>query len=330
MSGQGQHGNRHQVPYGCPVSRIAYFGPRGTFTEQAARSFGDAEFVAAEFVAAEFVAAETVPLVLAAVRAGEVDAGCVPVENSVEGAVTATMDAMTEDEPLYAVGEAVLPVRFSVLTRPGVRAEDVKTVASHPHALAQVRRWVAANLPNAVTVATTSTAAAAVQVNDGEFDAAVSAPVAVTHYPLVELATDVADVDTAVTRFLLLRKPGHVPPPTGHDRTSLAVIIAHDEPGSLAGTLSELALRGINLTRIESRPLRGLFGEYRFYLDFDGHIAEKRVADALTALHRVSRQVRFLGSYPKADRSPSAPLPRSSDADYEAAVTWLAQVREGH
>nr|WP_042184265.1 prephenate dehydratase [Kibdelosporangium sp. MJ126-NF4]CEL16186.1 Prephenate dehydratase [Kibdelosporangium sp. MJ126-NF4]CTQ94111.1 Prephenate dehydratase (EC 4.2.1.51) [Kibdelosporangium sp. MJ126-NF4] len=302
------------------MSRIAYFGPRGTFTEQAARTFGDAELIPVE----------TVPLVLAAVRAGEVDAGCVPVENSVEGAVTATMDAMAEDEPLHAVGEAVLPVRFSVLTRPGVAAEDVKTVASHPHALAQVRHWIAENLPNAVPVATTSTAAAAVQVNEGEFDAAVSAPVAVTHYPLVELATDVADVDTAVTRFLLLRKPGHLPPPTGHDRTSLAVVIAHDEPGSLATTLSELALRGINLTRIESRPLRGLFGEYRFYLDLDGHVAEQRLADALGTLHRTSRQVRFLGSYPKADQSPSQAPPRATDADYEAAAAWVAQVREGH
>ncbi|ONI72668.1 prephenate dehydratase [Actinosynnema sp. ALI-1.44] len=301
------------------MSRIAYFGPRGTFTEQAARGFGDAEFVPVE----------TVPLVLAAVRAGEVDAGCVPVENSVEGAVTATMDAMADDEPLHAVGEAVLPVRFSILTRAGVQAEDVKTVASHPHAIAQVRHWITDNLPNAIPVATTSTAAAAVQVNEGEFDAAVSAPVAVMHYPLVELATDVADVDTAVTRFLLLSKPGNPPRPTGHDRTSLAVIIAHDEPGSLAATLSELALRGINLTRIESRPLRGLFGEYRFYLDFDGHIAEQRVADALATLHRISKQVRFLGSYPKADRSPSEAPPRSTDADYQAAAAWVAKIREG-
>ncbi|CAM3678529.1 prephenate dehydratase [Kibdelosporangium persicum] len=301
------------------MSRIAYFGPRGTFTEQAARSFGDAEFVAVD----------TVPLVLAAVRAGEVDAGCVPVENSVEGAVTATMDALAEDEPLYAVGEVVLPVRFSVLTRPGAEPEDVKTVASHPHALAQVRQWVAEHLPNAVPVATTSTASAAVKVSEGEFDAAVSAPVAALHYPLTELATDVADVDTAVTRFLLLRRPGNLPRPTGHDRTSLAVVIAHDEPGSLANTLSELALRGINLTRIESRPLRGQFGEYRFYLDLDGHVAEQRVGDALAALHRVSRQVRFLGSYPKADQSPSQAPPRATDSDYHAAAAWVAEVREG-
>jgi prephenate dehydratase len=301
------------------VPRIAYFGPRGTFTEQAARTFGDAELIPYE----------TVPLVLAAVRAGDADAGCVPVENSVEGAVTATMDSLAEDQPLIAVGEAVLPVSFSILARRGTTAEDVKTVASHPHALAQVREWIAEHLPNARPVATTSTAAAAVQVHEGEFDAAVSAPVAALHYPLEALATDVADVGNAVTRFLLLSKPTALPAPTGADRTSLAVVIAHDEPGSLASTLSELALRGINLTRIESRPLRGLFGEYRFYLDLDGHVAEERVADALAALHRASRHVRFLGSYPKADRSPSEPLTKTTDADYVAARDWVAKVREG-
>ncbi|TCO64510.1 prephenate dehydratase [Actinocrispum wychmicini] len=301
------------------MPRIAYFGPQGTFTEQAARTFGDADLVAVE----------TVPLVLAAVRSGEVDSGCVPIENSVGGAVTATMDALAEDEPLIAVAECVLPVRFSILVRPGTRAEDVKTVASHPHALTQVHDWIAANLPNATPVASTSTSSAAVLVQDGEFDAAVCAPVAVTHYSLETLATDVADVDNAVTRFLLVSRPTRVPEPTGADRTSLAVVIAHAEPGSLASTLSELALRGINLTRIESRPLRGQIGEYRFYLDLDGHIGEERVAGALAALHRNSNQVRFLGSYPKADQSPSVPSAKNTDDDYQAARDWVRRMREG-
>ncbi|MEV4311341.1 prephenate dehydratase [Actinocrispum sp. NPDC049592] len=301
------------------MTRIAYFGPQGTFTEQAARTFGEAEFISVE----------TVPQVLAAVRAGEADYGCVPVENSVGGAVTATMDALAEDSPLIAIGEVILPVRFSILVRPGTQAEDIKTIASFPHGLTQVRQWTAENLPNAREVVTTSTAAAAAQVYDGEYDAAVSAPVAALHYPLEEFATDVADVRNAVTRFLLLSQPAALPAPTGSDRTSLAVVIAHDEPGSLASTLSELALRGINLTRIESRPLRGLYGEYRFYLDFDGHVAEQRVADALAALHRSSRQVRFLGSYPKADGSPSEPMPKNSDDDYAAARAWVTRIQEG-
>jgi prephenate dehydratase len=303
------------------VSRIAYFGPQGTFTEQAALNLVDA-------VADELVPVDTVTNALAAVRCGDVDAACVPVENSVEGAVNATMDALVDGEPLIVMAEFVLPVRFSVLVRPGTTAADVRTVASHPHALAQVRAWLAANLPNAEAVASTSTAAAAVAVANGQFDAAVTAPVAQTHYPLAALATDIADVPDAATRFLLLRRPGELPAPTGADRTSLVAITA-DRRGALADLLVELAERGINLTRIESRPTKGRLGEYRFFFDVDGHIAEARLGDALAALRRRCTSVRFLGSYPKADGLPSAPAPGTTDADFRAAADWVAEVRQG-
>ena len=302
------------------MSRIAYFGPQGTFTEQAALSFSEPE-------RDELVPVDTVPQALAAVRRGETDAACVPVENSVEGAVPATMDALAEDETLVAVAEAVLPVRFSVLVRPD--SDVVRTVASHPHALAQVRHWLAEHLPDAHVVATTSTAAAAFAVQRGEFDAAVSAPVAVHHYPLRVLATDVADVADAKTRFLLLRRPGPLPEPTGLDRTSVVVTTA-DRVGALSELLVELALRGISMTRIESRPTKGRLGEYRFYIDFEGHVVEPRVGDALAALHRHCREVRFLGSYPRAERSDNGkPVPAASNADFTAAAAWVAAVREG-
>jgi prephenate dehydratase len=303
------------------VSRIAYFGPQGTFTEQAALNLVDAG-------ADELVAIETVPLALAAVRSGAVDAACVPVENSVEGAVNATMDALVDGEPLIVMAEFVLPIRFSVLVRPGTTPADVTTVASHPHALAQVRAWLAANLPEATAVAATSTAAAAVAVAAGEFDAAVTAPVAATHYPLTVLATDVADVPDAATRFLLLRRPGELPAPTGADRTSLVAITA-DHTGALADLLVELAERGINLTRIESRPTKGRLGEYRFYFDVDGHIAEARLGDAVAALRRRCTSVRFLGSYPKADGLRTTPAPGTTDEDFLAAAAWVADVRAG-
>lgn len=293
---------------------LAYFGPQGTFTEQAALGLGASP--------ADLVPFDTVPAALAATRRGEAEAACVPVENSVEGAVPATMDALTEGEPLVAVAETVLDVRFSVLVRPG--GGEVKTVASHPHALAQIRHWLAEHLPNADVVATTSTAAAARAVLAGEFDAAVSAPVAVRHYPLEVLATDVADVRDAKTRFLLLRRPGALPAPTGHDRTSV-VITATDRVGALSDLLAELALRGINLTRIESRPTKGRLGEYRFYIDFDGHVAQPRVGDALAALRRHCPDTRFLGSYPKAE----AGGPTPGDEEFVAAAEWLAAVREG-
>ncbi|HEX5405426.1 MAG TPA: prephenate dehydratase [Pseudonocardiaceae bacterium] len=304
------------------MSRIAYFGPQGTFTEQAALHLVDA-------VADELVPVETVPAALAAVRAGDVDAACVPVENSVEGAVNATMDALVDGDPLIVMAEFVLPVRFSVLVRPGTKSEDIHTVASHPHALAQVRVWLTENLPHAEVVASTSTAAAAVAVEKGQFDAAVTAPVALTHYPLAALATDVADVADAATRFLLLRRPGVLPVPTGADRTSLVAITA-DRTGALADLLVELAERGINLTRIESRPTKGRLGEYRFFFDVDGHIAEARLGDAVAALRRRCTSVRFLGSYPKADGLPTTPAPGTTDADFQAAADWVAQVRQGH
>ena len=300
------------------MPRIAYFGPQGTFTEQAALGFVHPG-------RDELVPFETVPQALAAVRRGETDAACVPVENSVEGAVPATMDALAEGEPLVAVAESVLPVRFSILVRPDT--EGVRTVASHPHALAQVRHWLAENLPDAKVVSTTSTAAAAVAVQRGEFDAAVSAPVAVHHYPLRELATDVADVTDAKTRFLLLRRPGTVPEPTGADRTSLLVTTA-DKVGALSEVLIELALRGINLTRIESRPTKGRLGEYRFYIDLLGHVAEPRVGDALAALHRHSGEVRFLGSYAQAEQASNGEVAASNE-DFTAALEWVAAIREG-
>ncbi len=299
------------------MPRIAYFGPRGTFTEQAARAFDEH---------ADLVPLSTIPEAVAALRAGAADFACVPIENSVEGSVSATMDTLAADEPVVAVGEHVLPIRFSLLTRPGTAAADIETVASHPHALAQVRDWLGKNLPGARQLASTSTAAAAVGVLDGEFDAAITAPVASAHYPLTVLASDLADESDAVTRFLLLARAGTATEPTGSDRTSVIVVVSH-RPGELAAMLTEFALRGLNLSRIESRPLRARFGEYRFYLDFDGHVSEARVGDALAALHRRSQEVRFLGSYPKADGSASVAVPGSQDTDYEASAAWLATLR---
>jgi prephenate dehydratase len=303
------------------VSRIAYFGPQGTFAEQAARMFAGS-------AALDFVPVATVGKVLDAVRDGDTELGCVPVENSVEGAVGATMDGLAVGAPLVAVAEVVLPVAFSVLVRAGLPAGDVRTVASHPHALAQVQGWLEKHLPAATALAATSTAAAAVGVLDGEFDAAVTAPVAATHYPLHVLATGVADVADAVTRFFVVGRPGSTPARTGADRTSVVAVAEADRTGVLAEMLTELALRGINLTRIESRPLKGRFGEYRFYLDLDGHIAERRVGDALAALHRRCHELRFLGSYPKADRVSSTVRAGDTDADYAAATAWLAEVRD--
>lgn len=303
------------------MSRIAYFGPQGTFTEQAALRVIDP-------ATDELVPIETVPAALDAVRAATVDAACVPVENSVEGAVTMTMDSLACGDPLVAVAEVVLPVAFSILIRPGTTPQDVATVASIPIALAQVRGWLAEHLPHAEHRFTSSTSASAVAVLNGEFDAAVTAPVAASHYPLEVLATGVADITDAKTRFLLLRRPGSLPAPTGADRTSL-IVFTDDRTGVLSDVLVELAQRGINLSRIESRPTKGRLGEYRFFLDFDGHVAEARVGDALAALRRRCTSVRFLGSFPKADGVASVVQTGNEDADFAQAQQWLDEVRDG-
>jgi prephenate dehydratase len=304
--------------------RIAYFGPEGTFTEQATRAF----IATHGLDPAALIPASTVPGALAALRSGEVEAACVPMENSVEGSVPATLDALSEGDPLTIVAETVLPVRFSVLVRPGTPKADIRTVGTHPHAAAQVSGWLAEHLPDATVVPTSSTAAGAVAVQRGDVDAAISNPVAVEHYPLAVLATDIADVRDAVTRFLLIRRPGESPEPSGADRSSLMFVVA-DQVGALAEVLTEFSLRGINMSRIESRPIRQQFGEYRFFLDIEGHIAEARLGDVLMALRRRCILVRFLGSYRRADGVAAGVLPSASDERFTEAADWLRAVRAG-
>ncbi|MGV9296886.1 prephenate dehydratase [Amycolatopsis sp. NPDC003676] len=296
--------------------RIAYFGPQGTFTEQAARALAPGE---------DLTPYETVRLALQAVRDGAADAACVPIENSVEGVVPATLDGLSDGDPLVATAETILPIHFSVLKRPG--GGEIRTVASHPHALAQVREWLEENLPDVTPVASSSTAAAAVGVVEGDFDAAVSAPVAIEHYPLEELATGVADVRDAQTRFLMVRRPGELPAPTGADRTSI-VAAAVNRTGTLSDLLVELAGRGINLTRIDARPTRNNFGEYRFFIDFEGHVAEPRIIDAMAALRRRSH-LRFLGSYPRADEVAATIEDGAGNQDFLDAQAWVDAVLKG-
>ncbi|MEW2500115.1 prephenate dehydratase [Amycolatopsis sp. CA-161197] len=296
--------------------RIAYFGPQGTFTEQAARALAPGE---------DLTPYETVRLALTAVREGAADAACVPIENSVEGVVPTTLDGLSDGDPLVAVAETILPIHFSVLTRPG--GGEIRTVASHPHALAQVREWLEANLPGATVVASSSTASAAVGVVEGTYDAAVSAPVAIEHYALEELATGVADVPDAQTRFLLVRRPGELPEPTGADRTSI-VAAAVNRTGTLAELLAELASRGINLTRLDARPTRNNFGEYRFFIDFEGHVAEPRIVSAMAALRRRCH-LRFLGSHPRADDVAATVEPGAGNQDFVDAQAWVDAVLKG-
>lgn len=308
---------------GLPPARYAYLGPEGTFTEAALRSLPAA-------ARADLIPFSTVTAALDAVRHGEVDGAMVPLENSVEGAVTVTLDALAVGEPLVIAREVVLPVSFAILTRAGATAPDISTIATIPHAHAQVRGWLAVHLPTAQLIPTPSTADGARAVAAGEADAAVAAPIAAERYGLSVLASDVHDVEGAQTRFVLaVRAAGPPPPPTGADRTSFVAFIADDHPGALLELLTELAVRGVNLTRIESRPTGEGLGRYCFSIDCDGHVAEPRVGEALAALRRTCLDVRFLGSYPRVDGSISAPRRGTSEPEFRDAAAWVEQLRRG-
>ncbi|MCW2614058.1 MAG: Prephenate dehydratase [Frankiales bacterium] len=304
------------------MTRLGFLGPGGTFTEAALRTVPDAD-------GAELVPCPTVAAALDAVRAGELDAAMVPLENSVEGSVVTTLDELAGGAPLQVVREVLLPVSFCLLGRPGTSAADVRVVATHPHAEAQCRRWLAAHLPHAQVVLTTSTAEAARAVSAGTYDAAVAAPVAADRYGLDVLAADLQDTEGAVTRFVLVGRPGPPPPPSGADRTTLFAYIREDQPGALLQVLTEFAVRGVNLSRIESRPTGDRLGRYFFSVDCDGHLADARVGEALSALHRVCADVRVLGSYPRADGRRAQGVPSATDADFAEAAAWLEEVRSG-
>ena len=304
--------------------RFVYLGPEGTFTEQALRTIPEAE-------QGLRVPARSVPEALDAVRAGEADAALVPVENSVGGAVGVTLDELADGAPLVITREVLLPVRFVLAAREPVELATVSTIAAHPQAGAQCRGWLRKQVPAAVVVDVLSNAAAAQAVAAGEYDAAVCAPIGLERHGLTVLAEEIEDHPDAVTRFALVSRPQAPPPPTGDDLTTLAVYIAHDRVGALLAVLTELAVRGVNLTRIESRPTGVRLGRYVFFLDCTGHLADARMGEALQALHRVCADVRFLGSYPRAGGGEQVvpPPPGTADVNYAEAAAWLARLRAG-
>ena len=309
---------------GVPPARYAYLGPEGTFTEQALRTLPAA-------AKADLQPCTTVTLALDAVRNGEADGAVVPIENSVEGSVPVTLDELATGEPLMITREMTVPIAFSLLARPGTKPDDVRRVATHPHGAAQTRRWVALHLPEAEVVHTTSTAHAAFMLTqpDAEWDAAISAPVAAEHYRLSTLATGIADNPDALTRFVLVSRPGPPPPPTGRDKTSLVAFMRDDHPGALMEILDQLAMRGVNMTRIESRPTGAALGNYCFSIDCEGHLEDARVGEALMGLRRVCADVRFLGSYERHDGVAPVIRAGTSDREFLDAAAWLARLRTG-
>ncbi|BCB80670.1 prephenate dehydratase [Phytohabitans flavus] len=311
---------------GVPPTHFMFLGPEATFTEQALLTLPAA-------VRGIRTAARSVPEALDAIRAGEADAALVPLENSVGGAVGVTLDELIDGAPLVITREVVIPVEFVLGAREPVAFDRIRTVAAHPQASAQCRGWLRTHLPDATVVDVLSNSAAAIAAAEGEYDASICAPIGADRYRLAVLAEKISDHPDAVTRFVLVSRPSALSAPTGDDVTSLAVFISHDRVGALLAVLMELAVRGINLTRIESRPTGERLGRYAFFLDCTGHVSDDRLGEALQGLHRVCADVRFLGSYPRHravedDRPVPAPA-GLSDVDYADAAAWLARIRAG-
>jgi prephenate dehydratase len=298
----------------------AYLGPEGTFTEAALRAVN---------ADVEQLACPTIQAALAAVRDGTAERAVVPIESSVEGVVTATLDDLANGTGLVIEAEVQIPIAFALLTRPGAVLGDIKRIGGHPQAMPQCRGWLAANLPDTEWVPAASNAAAARQVADTQLDAALAGAFAADRYGLTILADDVHDRDSAVTRFVVVSPAGPLPAPTGTDRSSLATFLSHDRPGALLEMLTEFTVRGINLTTIQSRPTGDRLGQYYFFIDCEGHIDDARVGEALMGLRRVCDEVHFLGSYPRCDGGSTQVRPGTSDAEFAEAAAWLGRLRFG-
>jgi prephenate dehydratase len=306
---------------GAPI-RVGFLGPPGTFTEEAL------------FTQPDLTEADAVPIgsmfdVLAAVEEGAVDLGFVAMENSIEGTVNVTLDSLIFERELYILREVVLSVTQNLLAPPGTRLADIKRVVSIPHALGQCRNWLAANLPAVEEVAAHSTGEAARSVGEQRppSTAAVGTKLAAKLYGLDVLAEDIEDHDENRTRFVLVGRPeSGIPPPTGHDKTSIVCFQFADRPGSLHGILGQFSARNLNLTKLESRPTKKGLGDYCFIIDLEGHVDDEVVADCLRDLHATLPKVKFLGSYPAAGEHGPA-IRRDAEASWRAADQWIDELR---
>lgn len=302
----------------------SYLGPAGTFTEAALAQVPEAR-------GHQWVPVRNVGEALADVVEGRSDAAMIAIENSIDGGVSTTQDALATVPGLRIIGEYLVPVNFVLVGRPGTKLADVSLVAAHPVAYAQCLRWLTRELPAHAHLPAASNVASAVGLLDGtsDADAAIAPPTITEHHDLEVLAENIGDNPNAVTRFVLVGRTVAPTPPTGADKTSLIVELPKDYPGALLELLEQFATRGINLSLLASRPIGDALGRYRFVIDADGHIQDERMADALLGLRRFSPEVIFLGSYPRADRAVVRYPDRYSDDVFVEARDWLRGLLSG-
>jgi prephenate dehydratase len=301
---------------------VAYFGPEATFTQEALLTQPD-------LASADLRALPSITAVLEAVARGEVDLGFVPIENGIEGTVSATIDGLIHDVDLHIQREVVIDIHLHLMVRPGTGLADIHAVSSYPHALAQCQKYLARTLPGVEQRAANSTADAARVLGESGSagEAAIAPRLAAERYGLAIVAEDVEDHPENQTRFVLVA-PTRVPSATGHDKTSIVCFQRSDHPGSLHGILGQFSARNINLTKLESRPTKQALGDYCFVIDLSGHVSDEVVADCLRDLHAGLAGVKFLGSYPAAgEHGPEHR--RQADAAWQAADSWLHDIRNG-
>jgi prephenate dehydratase len=300
---------------------FAFLGPVGTFTELALAQVKEAK--AAKKIPVNHVA-EAIELVIS----GKAKRAIIPVENSIEGGVSATLHALAGTDKIRIYGEYLVPVIFNLFVRPGTKLADIKTIATHPVAYAQSRKWLLQNIPKHVHLPATSTAAAAAGLlASDQADAAIAAPTITNHHKLITVAKNIGENKLAQTRFIQIGLAGDLPKQTGADKTSVIVELPSDQPGALLTMLEQFSTRGVNLTRIESRPIGDRLGRYRFNIDAEGHVLDESMGEALAGLHRFSPKVSFLGSYPRADKQQTKPEGNNSNGQYTEAKKWLRSLR---
>jgi chorismate mutase/prephenate dehydratase len=268
--------------------RVTYLGPPGTFGHLAAqRQFG---------ASAELEPVGSIPEVFAAVERREADFGVIPIENTTEGVVTETLDTFVESS-LTLCGEILLRVSHQLMSRSG-KLEEVRRVASHPQALAQCRLWLDRHLPGVERVELASTAAAAALAHEDASVAAIGSAIAQATYGLAPVARAIEDRRDNTTRFLVIGQ--ETPPPSENDLTSAVFTVRKDQSGTLHRLLEPFARHGVNLTAIQSRPIKGKPWEYLFFLDLEGHRTQPPVAKALSEAAGRAHSYKILGSFPRA------------------------------
>ena len=295
----------------------SYLGPAGTFTEAALAQVPEA-------VGQTWNAVNNVGQALDDVVTGRSVAAMIAIENTVEGGVSASQDALATIPDLRIIGEYLVPVNFVLVARRGTTLADVKVINAHPVAYGQSRRWVEATLPDHGHLPSTSNVAAAASLlENDQADAAIAPPGITAHYDLEVLAENIGDNPNAQTRFVLVSRSTSLPAPTGSDKTSIVAELPDDRAGRLLEMLEQFATRGVNMSLLASRPIGDALGRYRFVIDLDGHLLDERVADALLGLKRFSPNVVFLGSYPRADKLPITVTERYDNDAFIDARDWL-------